>query len=362
MKSVGFSKIFRSMFREQKLDQAELETGGYREGLERLDAILQARRTRYRSFAEWEREYENINQKERFVNLASKHEAMMRKLLAAVGIEVSLEKVGKKLFKIPLGKKDFFLGELPQGYAYRGGAARALLHRKLGTDSFASPRDVDISYAGKNENIALSNKLAQELSPDDFAHDHGVSSLNSDYFETQDFSINELLVTADGVYLTTQCLLDNARGILRFSEFEKRESFYGPYFVNPKLLAKALRFIADKDLKFWNSEIFEFQGIDAFHMALHLDRSLEIGYETAVKYVEELRKVGQVPPHIQTPRDLIAILNEETDFVFRFAKRCHIDAEDEFFEQERNFLNEMEDAYRDYPQREGMGKGKRNRS
>lgn len=61
MKSVGFSKIFRSMFREQKLDQAELETGGYREGLERLDAILQARKTRYRSFAEWEREYENIN-------------------------------------------------------------------------------------------------------------------------------------------------------------------------------------------------------------------------------------------------------------------------------------------------------------
>ena len=49
------------MFREQKLDQAELETGGYREGLERLDAILQARKTRYRSFAEWEREDENIN-------------------------------------------------------------------------------------------------------------------------------------------------------------------------------------------------------------------------------------------------------------------------------------------------------------
>lgn len=351
------------MFREQpQPTQTESETGGYREGLEQLDAILQARKTPYRSFVEWGEEYGNIKQKERSVNLVSKHETVMRKLLAAVDIEVSLEKVGKKLFKIPLEKKDLFLGELPRGYAYRGGAARALLHRKLGTDSFASPRDVDISYVGENENIALSNELAQKFSPDDFAHGYGVSLLESDYFETQDFSINELLVTADGVYLTTQCLLDNARGILRFSEFEKRESFRGdPYFVNPKLLAKALRFIADKDLKFWNSEVFEFQGIDAFHMALHLDRSLEIGYETAVKYVGELRKAGQVPSHIHTPKDLVALLNEKTDFVFRFAKRYHIDAEDTFFEQERSFLDEMEDTYQDYPQREGMGKSKRNR-
>lgn len=351
------------MFREQPQPiQAELEVGGFREGLEQLDAILQARKTKYRSFAEWRAEHDHIKQKERFVDLVSKHEEIMRKLLAVIGIDVSLEKVGKRLFKIPLEKNDIFLGELPQGYAYRGGAARAILHRKLGTDSFASPRDVDISYAGENENVELSNELAQKFSPDDFAHGYGVSPLKPDYFETQDFSMNELLVTADGIYLTTQCLLDNARGILRFSEFEKRESFRGnPYFVNPKLIAKALRFIADKDLKFWNNEIFEFQGIDAFHMALHLDRSLEIGYKTAVKYVDELRKAGQIPHHVHTPEELIAVLNEETDFVFRFAERYHIEAEDTFFEQTGDFLDEMEDTFQDYPQKEGMGRSKKNR-
>ncbi len=351
------------MFREQPQSiRAETEVEKHREGLEQLDAIVQSRKIQYRSPSEREAEYEEIQKKERLVDIVSKHEAVMRKLLAAVGVDVPLEKVGKKLFRIPFEKKDLFLGELPQGYAYRGGAARALLHRKLGTDSFASPRDVDISYVGENENVTLSHELAQKFSPDDFAHGYGVSLLDSDHFETQDFSINELLATADGMYLTTQCLLDNARGILRFSEFEKKESFRGnPYFVNPKLLAKALRFIADKDLRFWNNEVFEFQEIDAFHMALHLDRSLEIGYETAVKYVDELRKARQIPSEIKTPENLIAFLNEETDFIFRFSERAHIDAEDTFFEQEKGTLEQLEYEYQDYPQREGIGKRKKER-
>ena len=307
-----------------------------------------------------------IRQTEARIHNITKHENIMKKLLANQGIEVALEKVGKKLFKIPLDEKDVFLEKLPPGYMYRGGAARAMLHRKLGIDTFATPRDIDIAYAGSKEADKETHyALASKFAPDDLAQGYGVEQLNEDYFEQQDFTINEILATHTAIYLTSQCLLDNARGILRLSDFEKHESYRGnPYFVNDKLLAKALRFIAERNLTFWNDDAFDFQGIRNFHIALHFDRAWGTGYETARHYMEELHKRNQIPKDIQTPEELRDFLHSEVNgdeedeenlnFIFRHAKKLNMGKEIEFLEEHATLLTQLEDAYQDYPLRGSM--------
>lgn len=333
-----------------------------RQALSMLDRIIENKRPQPPSASELESEQHSLTATETYFKTIAKHEDIMCKLLAKQGIEVAPEKVGRKLFKIQLDEKDLFLEKLPPGYVYRGGAARAILHRKLGIDNFATPRDIDIAFGGSDENKTLSDELAKKFSPEDFRNDHKTELLEESYFEKQDFTINEILATTDGIYLTSQCLLDNARGILRLCEYEKRDSYHGaPYFVNPKLLAKALRFVADKNLEFWNDEIFDFQSIDCFHMALHFDRAMKSGIETAIKYIFELKERGQIPEDIETTSDMLRYLQEELDpgFYFQHVETADLRIYDTFLKEERETLEQLADEYQDYPPAESFSKNKK---
>ncbi len=219
---------------------------------------------------------------------------------------------------------------LPHGYALKGGAARASLERALCGFSELEPRDIDIVYVGdpRREDRALSNQLAAEYSPEDFDNGHGVEILNGNYFETRDFTVNEVLVGNGYILVTLQGLLDTIRRIIRFSEYEKgnfyfaeqygEEPEYHLRFVNDKLAAKALRMIAERgDFTFIDEDFFQYKRINDFHMALHLDYSAQRGRGVVERFVRELKKRRQIPDHLESLSEIADYLSRENDFVFR---------------------------------------------
>ena len=201
----------------------------------------------------------------------------------------------------------------------------------------------------------LMENLSEMYMPDDYKHGYGVKKENEEYFKTRDFTINEVFATKDAVYCTKQCLLDTLRGVVRFSEYEKQESWSGyPYYVHPKLLAKALRLAVTSNLKISDEGVYDVQCIDEFHMALHLDRALGQGEHVARGYVEELRTKNQIPQDIFEPEDLIAYLNQYTDFVFRFDEKARIEEERQMVNDEDGpYENLVPEKYREALKRQG---------
>jgi hypothetical protein len=222
------------------------------------------------------------------------------------------------------------LVELPQNYALKGGAARVTLEKALGINTNALARDIDICYIGsaEEEDIELSKSLAESYADEDLQNGHGVETLEENYFQSRDFTINEVLVVNNVILLSKQALLDTLRSIIRFSEFEKTNFYYqenyneekevSVRFVNNKLASKALRLISEKEgFDFIDSDFFDHKSINDFHMALHLDRAMEIGPEVADRFVQKLKDYRQIPADINGPIECISYLNEYTDFVFR---------------------------------------------
>lgn len=227
-----------------------------------------------------------------------------------------------------------------------------MLLRSLGTDPYAVPRDRDIVCFDPTSDVEMVESISRKFMPNDYEHGHGVQRVGSDYMKTRDFTVNELFATDTAVFCSKQCLLDTLRGVIRFSEYEKQESYYGnPYHVRPKLLAKALRFAAQSGATIADGEIYEFQEIDAFHMALHLDRAFESGNATAIRYVDELRSRGQISEDIQDPEMLVEYLSEQTDFVFRCAPRELMKLEEECLNGDA--FRDIAETYEHLPKRTG---------
>jgi len=278
----------------------------------------------YLTYQKREKEHQKEFSLNQFLlNLFQEKKLFERYLHRFSDYEGKVEFIDENLISLETEENDY---EFPEGYALKGGAARMILEKTLCKDSFSKVRDVDIVFVGEEEDFALSNEIAKKYSPDDLAHGYGVERLEDDYFETRDFTINEVLVLGNKILLTKQCLLDTLRQIVRVSDYEKRESYYGaPYYVNDKLMAKALRLIAEKIashhvMEFANEEVFHYQGINHFHMALHFDRAMEQGYDVAIHFLEELKKRKQIPENIQTAKDFFFYLQKYTDFLFRNVK------------------------------------------
>ena len=301
-------------------------------------------------FEDLEKEHRQVVQSEEKINKISRYEETLRNYLKLYDIEAPIKKVADGFFQLDLTESDYQLDKLPAGYVYHGGAARAILERKLGINQEAKPRDIDLVFAGDDEDSELSQKLAQKYSPDDYDNGHGVQKIADDYFLTRDFTINEVLVLDGKILFTKQCLLDTIRGIIRFTDSQLQASYDEdrPYYIKPKLLAKALRFAAEKDYILDNDEPYYFQEIGAFDIALHLDRALDTGYNVALRYLESLKQKQQIPERIEDIDDLLKYLSENTDFVFRCTKL-------EDYQAEERFLND--DSFDDYdalPLRQSM--------
>lgn len=325
--------------------------------LSALDKIIAKRNQSPLRFESLEKEHDQAMMIERGVGELSKYENILKLYLQKFGVDTEIRKIGDKLFQIELSEDDYKLDDLPDGYVYHGSAARAVLERKLKINDYAFPRDVDLAYGGESANLDLHNDLATKYSPDDNEQGHGVTTIADDYFNTRDFTINEVIVEGEKITLTKDCLLDTVRGIVRFTDYEKKVSYNDerPYFINPKILAKALRFISEKEAKLLDEEVYQFQQIDSFHMALHLDRAWSYSEQAASEYVKNLQLFKQIPDYVDSPRALVDYLSENTDYIFRCAKLVDIAKEEYVLTNDCGIdLDELERRYGNSPKSESM--------
>jgi hypothetical protein len=295
----------------------------------------------------------------KFEKVTWNEELLTRWLKRFYGLEVSIkEKVdgtfGMKVDTIPDG-----VPQLPAGYGIKGGGARTMLRSMLQIEA-EPPRDIDLVYVGQDEqDMEVSRKLAETHMPDDFDFGYGVERLEEDYFSSRDFTWNEVLYTDGQVVCSKQCLLDTVRNVVRIADYEKQESYRGdPFFVKPKLLAKAVRFVAaarahgnNKMALSEDTDQAVEMGIDYWHIALHLNRSFEQDQAVAQEYVEELINRGLLPSTIQDGIGALHYLSEETDFIFRAEAADVLDKEIRLAEElslEKEMLGE--DGYEKYGQ------------
>ncbi len=118
-----------------------------------------------------------------------------------------------------------FLDKLPEGFYYKGGAARSALERFLELDLESTPRDIDLVYEGE-QGQELIDELSEKYMPDDFANNYGAEKLEEDYFETRDFTFNEVLYDGKKIQATKEAVLDLYQQRIRITDFEKQENWY----------------------------------------------------------------------------------------------------------------------------------------
>src|SRR6056297_3581561 len=250
--------------------------------------------------------------------------------------------------------------KLPEGYGYKGGAARSLLLINLGIDTNSTPRDIDIIRLDEQEPYeGADDELAQKYMPDDFKYGNRVEVIDNleKYFSNRDFTMNEILATDEKIILNKQCLLDSIRHIIRLSEEYKEEArAYGA----PRwgFLAKAMRFYSEAIHRYGYAEIdlledyeIEETSIKPFWLALHLDRACNINKLVAQNYVQEMIKNDQIPPEIDTvAKAADYLLNYVENFYYRYAPSQQFKIEDEW----------TEDLYKlsQLPKQKGHGRGK----
>jgi|GEM_PF-2172256 len=338
---------------EKNTKQYESE---YREWAEREKALEEGGVFPHQTQEEWEREYEEWNTRDRVAREKLPYDVLLLKRFVRryAGVELDIREHSEYLetLSIPFSEKPF-LPDLPAGYVFSGGCARSALERTLHIDVYSEPRDIDIIYMGEDP---IDRRVARDLEmrymPEDSFHGHGISSSSDKrYFSDRDFTINEVSFDGNTLICTKRCLLDTVRGIVRLTEFEKGRS--------DKLLAKALRFITKKkgngyEYTFADEEDVHLHGIQPFHMALHLDRAMGEGREYAQKYVDHLKRLGQIQESIQTPEDLYRYFREGDFFCFQYF-------DDERKEKEQIFdsseaFQQWESQDPEMPMRESMHK------
>lgn len=296
---------------------------------------------------------------QKFEKVSWNEELLTRWLKRFYDLEVEIKENNNGTFGMKVDTMQDGVPQLPEGYGIKGGGARAALRSILQIEA-EPPRDIDLVYVGQDEqNMEVSRQLAETYMPDDLEFGYGVETLEEDYFSSRDFTWNELLYTDGQVVCSKQCLLDTVRNVVRITDYEKQESYRGdPFFVNPKLLAKAVRFVAaarahgnNKMALSEDTDQAVEMGIDYWHIALHLNRSFEQGEAVAQEYVEELINRGLLPSTIQDGVGALHYLSEETDFIFRAEAADVLDREIQLAEElDLEIKMSGEDGYEKYGQ------------
>ena len=261
------------------------------------------------------------------------------------GYEEGNEVNQEKIFVLEVAN-NFSEENPPEGYAYEGGAARALLLINLGIDTTYTPRDIDVVRLIEDEpHEGADHMVASKFMPDDYSHGHGVRQENdvARYFDTRDLTINEVLATPDKIWVTESCLRDTVRKIIRPTNYE-RYNFSEEGELGPKMLSKILRFFTESIQRWGDASIkgiedweFERYFIKPFWLALQLDKAFEISTEVAEKFASELKKRKQIPENIANAQEaaeyLISLMGDD-DFYYRHAPTEQFDTEDEWFDKE----------------------------
>lgn len=271
-------------------------------------------------------------------------DAELADALAVYGIDaVDIERLPDGNFSIKV--KDHFTDKrLPPGYAYKGGAARSLLLRALRIDPQSVPRDLDVVRLDETEPFpGADDQIARDLMPEDYAHGHGVELLHdlAEYLASRDLTINELLATDEKIIATRACILDNLRGILRLTDFERKDS----QGDDPKMMSKILRLFSEEVLRRGQAQAPDYEDwdfdrtfISPFWLALHLDKAAQKGEKHVDAFIKTLRERGQLPEHVVTAEDATDFLNRlmaDRQFYFRYAPVEQYETEEALLAEER---------------------------
>jgi len=282
----------------------------------------------------------------------------LQKLLNDYGIvNIGIEQMENgEYYKVKV-KNRFSDKRLPEGYAYKGGAARVLLKRTLGIDPTDMPRDLDIIRIEEEPTVGADEEIASKFMPEDFERGHGIEVVLDidEYFDSRDLTINEVFATDDYIYATPQCIKDTIRRIFRVSDNEY-EKFGG---VGSKMFSKIVRLYADDlkrgfEAKIPKEELYAYENYFAsvFWLALNFDKAYSLGEETARQYVKELIKRKQIPEDVNTPEkaaDYLINLLDPSSFYFRHAPFRQ-------FELEEDWIAEKYSEYEKFLKFEGFRK------
>lgn len=323
------SRERRQSLKEMVLDYAKRHFPDALEGLQKTEHIdteeLERRRQRHAII-------EQIALKKEFSELSDQE-------LALAGLERREDGFYQLLITDHFQDK-----RLPEGYRYKGGAARSLLQRNLGLltpTASAHPRDIDIIRLVPDEpSPGLDQQLAQEYMPDDLENGHSVEYIDAEatYLNSRDFTINELYATDKHIVATDACLRDTIRGIIRVTDYDYRQ--YGS--IGPKMLSKMLRFYAEAlskglsvKMEYKAQRTLDEFSLPLFWIGLNLDRSLELGMDTAKEYVHQLHQYNQIPAELETVEEVVEWMRKQLEprnFYFRFAPNSDYLREEEWVE------------------------------
>jgi|GEM_PF-1494952 len=228
--------------------------------------------------------------------------------------------------------------EIPKEYGFKGGAARSVLREALGL-KVIPPRDVDvIRLSAEEPHVGSDIEIAKKYMAQDFEFGDGVEFVDStvDYFNTRDFTINELYTTGSEIVATEKCIRDTIRNIVRITEYE-RMSYSGIGEMGPKMKAKTLRLHAEQMYALGVSSIpeesineIEKSFITPFWLAVQLDRAFERNAEIAEQFTKLLIENSIVPEYIKDSRDLGEyLLLEVYSFKFRNAPYLQYEIEEQ---------------------------------
>lgn len=256
--------------------------------------------------------------------------------------------------------------DMPEPYAYKGGAARWLLAKAIGQSPHLPPRDLDVFRMGDHPERSYDDyTVAMQFMPEDISHGSEVDvyQANSQYFSTRDISLNEVYATASEIVASPQCIADTLDRIIRLSDYEYKR-FDGP---GHKMVAKLLRLQSQYEMesgKKWNlhdddrfvSDYRGNQSLDfscehqdraylsnrttAFFMAVQLNRAVQVGETYANAYVAKLLAFGHIPPRYNTIDTAWEYLNSLIDRDVSFP---HLTA---VIDRERNKGKRLETLYR----------------
>ncbi len=246
--------------------------------------------------------------------------------------------------------------ELPDGYGFKGGSARAVLREVLGL-KVIPPRDIDVIRLSAEEPYkGADTEIAQKYMAQDFEFGDGVELVDSttDYLNTRDFTINELYTSNSQIFATEECIRDTIRNIIRITEYE-RISYSEIGEIGPKMKAKTLRLHAEQMYSIGVSSIpeddrneIEKSFINPFWLAVQLDRAFERGHEVAEKFTQLLIENNVIPEHVKDSRDLgDFLLSEVYDFRFRNAPHLLYKMEEDYTtdDSEKTDIELLEDYF-----------------
>lgn len=199
--------------------------------------------------------------------------------------------------------------ELPPGYGLSGGAARDIALAMLRGERLPV-RDIDVvAFSEFNPDLAPEtlSEVSARLMPDDYAHGNGVRTENLlHYFSSRDFTMNEVAVVSGQLLMTPRAADAIVNNVIEPTEYA--HSPEEGQHLSSKLTVKAILQECVLGQVRGSAEIRGFdpekavRSVDAFALALGLQKALDHGPDMAHRYLDKLFEYGGLHEEDLAPR------------------------------------------------------------